>query len=166
MFALQKHGKYWNILLGHFIKHKPFISEECVDFVIILITTLCLTLFVTDLWTAGPFRDNSMKDRKRKIAERNGSVSIKWSEKKILSIALCPNLMDSEDITIQLVRLLHIYDVYLGSIIAKKKIQFLDTKYCISIPLHIMSKWHFIFFLKGIYSMKISNHKYIFRVYL
>ena len=112
------HSKYCNILLGHFIKDKTFISEE---FVIILITTLCLTLFVTDLWTsAGPFRDNSMKDRKRKIAERNGSVSIKWSEKKILSIALCPNLMDSEDITIQLVRLLHIYDVYLGSIIAKK----------------------------------------------
>ena len=93
------HRKNWNILLDHFIKHKPFISEECVDFVIILITTLCLTLFVTDLWTAGPFRDNSMKDRKRKIAERNGSVSIKWSEKKILSIALCPNLTDSEYIT-------------------------------------------------------------------
>ena len=140
------HRKNWNILLDHFIKHKPFISEECVDFVIILITTLCLTLFVTDLWTAGPFRDNSMKDRKRKIAERNGSVSIKWSEKKILSIALCPNLTDSEYITIQLVRLLHIYDVY-----------------CIPRQYYCKKK---IEFLKGIYSMKLSNHKYIFRVYL
>ena len=26
--ALQKYGKFWSISLGHFIKHKPLISEE------------------------------------------------------------------------------------------------------------------------------------------
>ena len=27
-FVFQKYGKFWSILLGHFIKHKPLISEE------------------------------------------------------------------------------------------------------------------------------------------
>ena len=28
VFIFQKYGKFWSILLGHFIKHKPLISEE------------------------------------------------------------------------------------------------------------------------------------------
>ena len=28
-FLIQKYGKFWNVLLEHFIKHKPLISEEC-----------------------------------------------------------------------------------------------------------------------------------------
>ena len=27
--VFQKYGKFWSILVGHFIKHKPLISEEC-----------------------------------------------------------------------------------------------------------------------------------------
>ena len=26
---IKKYGKFWSISLGHFIKHKPLISEEC-----------------------------------------------------------------------------------------------------------------------------------------
>ena len=29
VFVCIKYGKFWSILLGHFIKHKPLISEEC-----------------------------------------------------------------------------------------------------------------------------------------
>ena len=29
-FVFQMYGKFWSILLGHFIKHKSLISEECV----------------------------------------------------------------------------------------------------------------------------------------
>ena len=29
VFEFQKYGKFWKALLGHFIKHKPFKSEEC-----------------------------------------------------------------------------------------------------------------------------------------
>ena len=28
VFVSQKYGKFWSVLLGHFIKHKPPISEE------------------------------------------------------------------------------------------------------------------------------------------
>ena len=28
VFVCQKYGKFWSVLLGHFIKHKPLISEE------------------------------------------------------------------------------------------------------------------------------------------
>ncbi len=27
-FCIQKYGKFWNIILGHFIKHKAVISED------------------------------------------------------------------------------------------------------------------------------------------
>ena len=27
--VFQNYGKFWSVLLGHFIKHKPLISEEC-----------------------------------------------------------------------------------------------------------------------------------------
>ena len=29
MFVFQKYSKFWSISIGHFIKHKPLISEEC-----------------------------------------------------------------------------------------------------------------------------------------
>ena len=29
VFVFQKYGKFWSILLGHFIKHKLLISEKC-----------------------------------------------------------------------------------------------------------------------------------------
>ena len=29
VFVFQKYGKYGNVSLKHFIKHKPLISEEC-----------------------------------------------------------------------------------------------------------------------------------------
>ena len=31
VFLFQKYGKVWSILLGHFIKHKALISEECAE---------------------------------------------------------------------------------------------------------------------------------------
>ena len=30
VFIFQKYGKFWSVSLGHFINHKPLISEECV----------------------------------------------------------------------------------------------------------------------------------------
>ena len=29
VFIFQKYGKFWSVLLRHFINHKPLISEEC-----------------------------------------------------------------------------------------------------------------------------------------
>ena len=29
VFVFQKYGKFWSVLLGHFINHKPLIYEEC-----------------------------------------------------------------------------------------------------------------------------------------
>ena len=29
VFIFQKYGKFWSVSLEHFIKHKPYISEEC-----------------------------------------------------------------------------------------------------------------------------------------
>ena len=31
-YEFQKYGIFWSISLGHFIKHKPLISEECYSF--------------------------------------------------------------------------------------------------------------------------------------
>ena len=36
VFIFQKYGKFWSILLGHFIKHKHLISEECQSTVLLL----------------------------------------------------------------------------------------------------------------------------------
>ena len=29
VYLFQKYGKFWSVSLDNFIKHKPFISEEC-----------------------------------------------------------------------------------------------------------------------------------------
>ena len=46
VFLFQKYSKFWSILLGHFIKHKPLISEECYTTIfttIVRSTTLALS---------------------------------------------------------------------------------------------------------------------------
>ena len=44
VFVFQKYGKCWSISLGHFIKHKPLISEEC-KFNFIFASTLTCIVF-------------------------------------------------------------------------------------------------------------------------
>ena len=95
LFVYQKCGKFWSILLGHFIKHKPLISEECLPS-----CTLYTNIKEGHFWGYGVFpprhtsRHGRMKKKFKSFIEYRccvGKVNRFFSPKKIISNSLFRN---------------------------------------------------------------------------
>ena len=71
VFVFQKYGKFWSVSLGHFIQHKPLISEECIS------TNELLKEFFFEknckTWIMNLYLYNTMKARKI-------NLQIVWTE--------------------------------------------------------------------------------------